>query len=440
MISASTVKLVRRFGDFVGILSILPLLFYVKFGYLYDSAQMLQQRAQQAKKAEQEQDQPNQHEKSKKNNSASAGGSGSVAGACSEDKSATTEAADSSTPAADVPTAAASDTAVAAKTNVLTCVPQVSSLLLLLLAEICGSPELFQPSDNHVKRAVGALARIKKKSKKGALALVEEIVDKIGQDDAYGLLRFTGAFSILCGLIVMLILHESDSAASEKSLNPFRLLTRTLFRLCRLCWAPRLWLVSMLMTSVAVGNMTALSKFIRRPATLELIHALERLIRALGLAGIVFGTEHKGPLPFWSALQGVAAVARAAHVFGYERVSWAKLLDLGFSGSGVGIVRGAFLMEAACIAMMLPILLRSRRPTLIFLLLSAPIVVLLVGGAHADRLEQRLALDIATPRVTVAFAVVCFTLLLFGGFPVMLSGVFLAQVFVWIHRLDKIRI
>jgi len=380
MIPVALVKPLGRYADVLNLVSLFPLLSYLKFGYLLRDRERRARAARRASREGQE---------------------------AEEDERVTEEKAN--------------------------WIPSATSLILLLFAELCTSWQLLDPSDKLVRRAVGEVGRMKKKTKPGLSSVHDAILKLLESDDFYELIRFISTFSCLTGIVITVGLRLHDSHSLETG-NPFKHFLKTFGKTLHILWSPRLWLAALLCVAFTVGNWSLLAKFIRRPIAAELLRAFARLARALSAALVATGSSYEGELPFWCAMQGIAAVARATHLIGYERASWTMLLEVSKRS-----VLGGLVMEVLCFLQMLPCALRRRRLLLTIALFVAPCAAALSGGPALELLQPIVAAPEMMHRLALAILAIGTMSLFLGGFSGMISAVLLLQALNAIHGLDKLK-
>lgn len=326
-------------------------------------------------------------------------------------------------------------------------VPPCAAMFLLLLAEICSSAQLFNPTDKLVRRAVGDMARAHKNLKPGFMSTLELVMQMLEKDDVYELVRFLSNVAALGGLAITvgLKLHETGQLSSKAVGHPLREMFRAAKNFFRVARAPQVWFLYVLTLCFAIGNWSLLGKFFARPGTMDFVQALGQVLRTLGLASVVATTVHGGPLPTWAGMQIVAACARAARVYVYERVSPTALIHDGIlhaTGDGsasVAAVQGALGLEALCVVLLLPCLVRRARMIPLTALLLVPIAALVVGGPAAKILEVYMPPQ-TLHKAAIGVAILAVLLVFTGGILTMVSFLFVLQALAYIHKLDKMRI
>lgn len=322
---------------------------------------------------------------------------------------------------------------------------------MFLAAEILASVQLFDPSENHVKKAVTEVGRMQRNSKNhGFLQLLESLEKLFSNDSVFEMVRFMAIVASLTSMIIGMVLRLDElelqqSTDSSNGVGLVKLATSGVSHVLGSLIRPRFWFSSALLAVWVAGNWSALGRLIRRPGTMELVRSLAPLLRAAGATLSTTGPSYSGPLPLWAAAYGVAAVGRAASFFVYERLSVETVLagslkEFFLSGTTATLAaRGTLLLEAWSFLSLLPCALRRRglrRLTVPVLLL--PIAAVMAGGPAAAALETHAAQ--AINRLTIACAGVSLVLVFMGGILSMFSLIFLMQLFLRIHKLEKIRI
>jgi len=326
-------------------------------------------------------------------------------------------------------------------------VPPCASMLLLFLAEICSSAPLFNPKDKLVTRAVGDMARAHKIAKPGFMPTLELVSQMLEKDDVYELVRFLSNIAALGGLAITvgLKLHQTGQLSSKAVGHPLREMLRAAKNFFQVARVPQIWLLFVLTVCFAVGNWSQLAKFFAKSGTMDFIQALGQVLRTMGLASVVATTVHGGPLPTWAGMQVVAACSRAARVYIYERISLADLLHEGLfhpTGTGkasIAAVQGEIGLEALCVVLLLPCLVRRARMLPLTALLLAPIAALVIGGPAAKMLEVYMPPK-ALHNFAIALGVLAVLLVFTGGILTMVSFLFVLQALAYIHKLDQMRI
>lgn len=317
-------------------------------------------------------------------------------------------------------------------------IPSTLALVLLLFAELCTSFQMFDPRDKLVTRAVGEVGRMKKKTKPGLSSVHDAILKLIENDDVYELARFLSIFSCLTGvtITVALRLYEMDPIESGSGIGgPMKQSLKNASRAARRFLSPRFWSVVLLCSAFIVGNWSLLAKFMRRPIAIELLRALSVLARALSAALVATGSSYDGELPVWCAMQGAAAVARGTYLFGYERVSWSSLLTQDSKRS----VCGALALEALCFVQLLPGALRRGRMMVTIAILIAPCIAILMDGHAATVLQPILTTPVVVHRMAMVLLAIGTFGLFLGGFSGMMAVVFVLQALAAIHGLEKLK-
>jgi len=317
--------------------------------------------------------------------------------------------------------------------------PPSWALLLLVLAEVCASTQLFDPSDSQVRRAVGEMVRTQGRASGGFMqgfALAEKMLTN---QDVYELIRFVAAYAGYASLFVIAVLRLDYLDQTE--MNPFTSARKTVVHIVRILIAPRFWLLVLLAIAFVLGRWSILAAVIQKPIVLELIRTSTELFRALALTGVVFGSHAKGPVTPFATLQCVGAFARIAHVLIQGRIPFASLVDhgpfdVGVSATFIG-ARGTVGIEAWCILILLPTVFRKIKFTILLLLLAAPCIALLAGDPYASFVEPYSeAIMHKLPNMVAIFSLLTIFL---GGFPTMILCLTMCQLLIRIHKLDKVR-
>mmetsp|Transcript_22424 Transcript_22424/g.62728 ORF Transcript_22424/g.62728 Transcript_22424/m.62728 type:complete len:389 (+) Transcript_22424:2-1168(+) len=324
--------------------------------------------------------------------------------------------------------------------------PPASALLLFVIAELCASIHLFDLTDSSVKRAVGELARVQKRSKSqglaGALAAIEKVMDNV---DVLEIIRFTAAFAGLIALLVTVFLRLDELDVAERGThNPFKRFGNSVLHCLRQAASPRLLCLQLLLVTFVTGNWSVLRKFVQKSGTLELVRAAAGPLRAFGLSATVLQASYTGPMPLWAAAQGAAAAARAARIFVYERLSLAELSGgsvAGFLHHGSATLfqaRCAMTMEALCFVLVFACALNnSRLGKLALPLLMAPAVIMLMEGPTADFVGPYM--QDMTKKCSLSIGAFALMMVFMGGFGTMLACIAVVQAFSYIHRLEKMK-
>merc|ERR1711924_177516 len=141
-------------------------------------------------------------------------------------------------------------------------------------------------------------------------------------------------------------------------------------------------------------------------------------------------------MPFWCMSQAAAAIARAASEFGVQRATWSVLLS-GLAPS----LKGCLIMEALVVALLLPcILKRFGRLLPLLLFLAVPCIAVFVDGDLQDGLQPYLAAPETMHRASVALCVISFMCLFMTGVNGVAALALVAQLFMFIHKLDTVKI
>jgi len=196
----------------------------------------------------------------------------------------------------------------------------------------------------------------------------------------------------------------------------------------------RAWFLILLLLSFAVGNWSELVVLAERPGQAKLTRAAAGLFRAIAAGGITLCSPSlEGPVSFMGAAQGISAAARGARVLIRERITLSALIE--GSNESTFAAQGMIAMEAWCVLVLLPCMLRSRRHLSMLTLLVAPCFLLAQEGRTAAKME--VYLEPAAFRLGNAVCVMAIVLVFLGGVPTMLAVCLLAQVIAWVHKLDK---
>mmetsp|Transcript_3701 Transcript_3701/g.11652 ORF Transcript_3701/g.11652 Transcript_3701/m.11652 type:complete len:399 (-) Transcript_3701:94-1290(-) len=391
---ADVARALGHYGEFVGVVSVLPVMSHVKFGSII-------RMQEEASKAREE-----------------------------EARKARGEA----------PQAEASPAVAAGAAEQERHMPPAWSLLLLLLAELSTFSQLFDPSDLQVRRAVGEVVRAQRKTSSGVVSTLKAAEKLLANADVFELVRFAAAVAGLGGLLLTstLELDRLDLAESRSS-NPLRHMAHGLKHVLRATHRPRLFFLLLVAFAFLAGHWSALVKVARKPAVAEVLRALPELLRALACTGVMLSTSKSGPMAPFCAMQGIKAATRAARYVIYERVSLGAFLAGGLLDARVSptVARARVTvgMEAWCLLMLLPCAFKRKRFAALVPLLVAPCIALAMGGPTAAVLEPYLS--VITQRLSFCLALMCLFMVFMGGFPTMLLCLMMTQMLIRIHKLDE---
>eukprot|EP00929_Paragymnodinium_shiwhaense_P112154 TRINITY_DN80409_c0_g1_i1.p1 TRINITY_DN80409_c0_g1~~TRINITY_DN80409_c0_g1_i1.p1 ORF type:complete len:418 (-),score=126.23 TRINITY_DN80409_c0_g1_i1:46-1299(-) len=410
------VKFLGRYADLMTLMAIVPLLSHLKFGKLLASHER-SQRAALEKAAEADK--------------------AAAKKTAAKKDAAKADAAKKADEARETP--AANDAEPLRQT-----LPPALSLFLLMLAELLASVELLDPSESHVKKAMGEFVKLQKKSK-GGFSELPSMVDKLlGSDDVFDLIVFVASMSGLSAMFFMLVfkLEDLDMGQKAPSMNPLETVRKSLRHVVVQLCTPKLWCSAILAAVFVMGNWSSLGKLLRRPGILDFLRSLARPLRTGAVFAAMLETEYEGPMPLWATIQIAGAVARAGCFFVYERLSSKALLGDNLpdffkaGGSAVVAARGVLLLEALCLLVALPCALRKTGlGKLILPLLVTPSVYVLTADA-----SFAIEFDEATRKVSMAMVLVSMTMVFMGGLMTMLVCIGIVQLLIRIHNIEKMKV
>lgn len=408
MLAKEAVQPFSRYADLLTIVGFLPVLGYVKFGHILQQKKLYQEHQRKKRKEEKE-------TKAK----AKSKSEGTVRS--TEDEK---EASSDWTPTADPGLAEG--------------VPPLLALVLLLLAEVFASAQIFDPSNLQVRRAVGVVGRSRKNinSDAGFMKIVEAIVKLLEDNDVYEVTRFFSLTCILSSLVVVLIMNMPRDLENR---NPFWSSFLTIKRFIAIVFRPVPWLLAIISICFIAGNPAGLGKALKRPATMELLNSLAYLFRAIAAAVMATGVSYDGELPFWCMTQAVATIARASYIFGYERVEWSSLWKASISASAAS-VRVAFVLQAFTALAFIPCIMRKQRLMLLLLLLCVPCMAVFDDGHLRKALEPFLSAPILMQNSSMVLGVMSLMALFMSGIPGVFSLLTLIQAMFIIHKLETVKI
>jgi len=301
---------------------------------------------------------------------------------------------------------------------------------------LCASVQIFDPANLQVRRAAGVFGRASRSMTPGFNGLLGTATKLLEDEDVYQVTRFACTICITMSLVIVVGMNRPREAAIS---NPFKAAFASLKAAVVMVFRPQLWLMAIVIGFIVFGNSAALIKLFRRPATLEFIHCSAHLFRAMAAATMAMGGRHKENLPFWCSTQAVAAVTRAAYIFGVERMSWPSLMEANLTSSAAS-VRGALAMEALTILFLFPCILRRRRMVPLVLLLIIPCIAVFVDGDLQKTAEVLLTTPMLMQKASVVLGVMCAMSLFMSGVPGVFSALAMLQAMFLIHRLDTVKI
>lgn len=395
---AEAARILSRFADLVSLLAVLPVLSEVKFGGIL--------RAQEHSKRARE-----------------------------EEETSEADGKDSKKKIAAKPAQAAVEKTAAVEPEPSS-IPPSWAFLLLLVAELCSSPGLFNPKDKQVTRAFGEMARVHAKSPSGFANVVQAFEKVLGNEDVYELVRFAASVAGLGGLLLTTTLgfHKLSSfSPGPNTPGLVDMAKRTLKQFLRAIHVPRLWFFIALAGMFVVGNWSGLMKLAQRPVVAELVRGSADLLRLLAFTGSVLVESSRGPMPAWAALQVVATIARAAHYVVYNRVSVLALFEVGAHAAS----RGALIIKAWSVLILIPTAFKSKRFMLLIPVMALPCIVLALDGPLA--LQMAPFLEAGIQRIGIVVAVMSMLMVFLGGFPTMLAVLLMFQGLSRVHRLDVVK-
>lgn len=312
------------------------------------------------------------------------------------------------------------------------CMPPAWTLACLVLAKMCESTHLLDPTDKLVRRAWGEVMRTTKASKsgKGFMYEFKRLDGLLDNEDVYQVLQFVVFVSAFGGLATLgwLQLYQGPRGHSA---NPVRHVLRSLSGL-RGLMEPQPWLLLLLVGSFVVGDWSALAKVARLRAGAALLTAAGRLLRVLGMAGIALHVRFAGPMPAFTVLQLAAGVTRGATILVRERASWRTFSD--YSDVSVSI-RAAVGMELVCCLLCLPCALSRKSVVMVLPLLLGPLALVLRG-----ELVQYVTLPVVLHWVALSLTVSSIASLFAGGVGTVFIMALVFHLLNHIHKLESLRV
>ncbi|CAE7309087.1 AMT1-4 [Symbiodinium natans] len=313
-------------------------------------------------------------------------------------------------------------------------IPPIGALCLLLVAELCSGAAFLNPSDKQARRAIGEVVRAQKNAEGGFEETVNGILRLLESKDVHELAKLLASVGGLAAMLCMSAMSGGDAGGVGIGIRAAVAPLRPLLT------AHRFWGVLAVAALFVLGNWTALTTLVKKPAVWGCLANFGALARAVGFAAAA-GVEDSGSLSTWAMLSAATCIARISRMIVHEQLAPAVWMASWWSKSRVSVeplVLTTFCLEAWCLAVLLLILLRRPRKLVILLAVTYPCVALAQGAPASQPFEAFVVP--ALQRGPAVMAVTSALLIFMGGFPTMLCSLVLIQVLYFIHGLDNAKL